>query len=255
MENKNSLSLSTVIALIKKYAQQYETTGIQKVEGVAPSSIKFTLTDGSHYTVSLNLTASGISFNPTGELTSSNVQSVIEEIFEKLNGEHHLISVDLTNTITNVNVDSSGVSIQSDALFETSTTESEVPVTLLIPIKGSEGVVVDKDEIGNTVTIHLDQTVNSKLGRTLLSPVSRPITQELVSVDQTGGQAMVEVGEGLKIEADALKQNVVRSGSGDPTSLTGCFIGQIYINIDNQSVYICVGVAGGQYTWKELMPM
>ena len=252
---KNSLSLSTVIALIKKYASQYETTGIQRIEGVQPSSIKFTLTDGSHYTVALNLSADGVSIAPTEDLKSTNVQAVIEEIFDKLNGEHHLTSVDLTDNITNLNVDNSGIFIQADALFETETGKTKVPVSFMIPIKGSEGVVVDKAEEGNAVSIHLDQTVNAKLGRTLLSPVSRPITQELVSVDQTGGQAMLKIGEGLKIEADALKQNVVRSGSGDPTSLTDCFIGQIYINIDNQSVYICVGVAGGQYTWKELMPM
>ena len=183
------------------------------------------------------------------------MQAVIEEMFDKLNGEHHLTAVDLTDNITSLNVDNSGIFIQANALFETETGKTTVPVSFMIPIKGSEGVVVDKDEKGNAVSIHLDQTVNAKLGRTLLSPVSRPITQELVSVDPTGGQAMVDIGEGLKIESDKLKQNIVRSGSGSPTSLTDCFLGQIYIDIDNQSIYICVGVAGGQYTWKELMPI
>lgn len=82
---KSSLSLSTVVALIKKYVTQYQSIGIKSVEGVAPGGIKFTLVDNSVYTISLNLTASGIIFTPVSGSVSNNVQAALEEIFSKLN--------------------------------------------------------------------------------------------------------------------------------------------------------------------------
>lgn len=254
MKNIQPLSLSTVIALIKKYITQYKTIGIKNVEGVPPSTIKFTLTDNSTYSVSLDLTANGIAFTPTNEIDSTNVQDAIEKLFEKLNNEYNLKHIDLTNSITSIKVDNSGMKIESNALFETEKTKNTVPIVLKIPIKGTENIVIDESEDGKTIDIHLDYKIISMLARMLVIPVSPLSSTKLVSVDTMNEQTMLEIGEGLFLEHNTLKQRAIITGMGEPTKLTDCFLGQMYLDIEETpTLYICTGVGGANYTWKEII--
>lgn len=72
-------------------------------------------------------------------------------------------------------------------------------------IEGSESVVVDINEEGNALEVHLDADVIGKIENSLQVPKTRPSTQELVGIDTTGGQNRITVGEGLTIENGGMK--------------------------------------------------
>ena len=77
---------------------------------------------------------------------------------------------------------------------ELKTTSAEVNVdTLAELIKGSETVVVDVDEEGTALEIHLDASVVSKLGRALLQPLSPPTEESLVLVLPDNSQDFLPV--------------------------------------------------------------
>ena len=75
-------------------------------------------------------------------------------------------------------------------------------------IKGSESVVVDVNEEGNALEVHLDAEVLQRIYKTLVLPASAPTSEELVGIDETGAQSRVTIGEGLSIENGTLKASV-----------------------------------------------
>lgn len=96
---------------------------------------------------------------------------------------------------------STGATIAGSA--EINSTDS-VDVELIVPIKAGEGLVVDADDQDESIEVHLDSTVTGKLGRALLTPLSSPATDQLVGVDTSNAQEMLNVGTGLEVSAGAL---------------------------------------------------
>ena len=80
---------------------------------------------------------------------------------------------------------------------------------LLLKLTDSDTVVVSKS--GDRVMLSLDATIQNRLSKMLVLPMSNPTTTEIVAVDNTGSQKMLEIGDGLSLENGTLKA----TGGGD----------------------------------------
>lgn len=81
----------------------------------------------------------------------------------------------------------------------------EIETNSILPIVGSESIVVDVAEDGEHAEIHLDADITNKLAKTLITPMSTPTATEIVAVDTTNSQTMLAIGDGLSIENGTLK--------------------------------------------------
>lgn len=79
-------------------------------------------------------------------------------------------------------------------------------------LEGSDTIVVDINEDGDKVEIHLDSDVVAKIDRALLLPVFTPTEFELVGVNEQKEQVRVKLGEG--VEYDAETQTIKATASG-----------------------------------------
>lgn len=111
----------------------------------------------------------------------------------------------------NITAGVNGVNIE--ASFEVAVGEEilEIPSTMYLPLKGSESIVIDVDESGNFIDIHLDADIAAKLGRVLVTPMSAPASISIVAVDTSNAQTMLTLGDGLTVENGMLKAT---SGGG-----------------------------------------
>lgn len=121
----------------------------------------------------------------------------------------------------NITAGDNGVNIE--ASFEVAVGEEilEIPSTMYLPFKGSESVVIDVDESGDFVEIHLDADIAAKLGRVLVTPMSAPASVSLVAVDTSNAQTMLTLGDGLSVSGGVLSAS--GGGGGGGASLGGGF--------------------------------
>ena len=91
--------------------------------------------------------------------------------------------------------------------------QSNVRAVMRIPIIGSDTVVIDVSEDEEHFEIRLDADIAQKIERSLVTPINRPQSTELVAVDNTGAQVMLEVGAGLTIDNGVLKFADVYDGT------------------------------------------
>lgn len=92
MAKQNSVSLSVVVALAKKFAIEYGALGISSITAVEPNGIKFTLTDGSEDIIYLTFDASGVTFDNSGTtITATTVQGALKELFESMGNKTSVI--------------------------------------------------------------------------------------------------------------------------------------------------------------------
>lgn len=108
----------------------------------------------------------------------------------------------------NITAGDNGVNIE--ASFEVAVGEEvlEIPSTMYLPLKGSESIVIDVDESGQFIDVHLDANIVAKLNRVLVTPMTAPQSISLVAVDTANAQTMLTLGSGLSVE------NGVLSASG-----------------------------------------
>lgn len=113
--------------------------------------------------------------------------------------------ISINDGAINITAGDDGVNI--GASFEVAVGEEifEIPSSMYLPFKGSESIVIDVDESGNFVEAHLDADIASKIGRSLVTPMSAPPTLSLVGVDASNAQTMIKIGDGLVIENGVLK--------------------------------------------------
>lgn len=71
---------------------------------------------------------------------------------------------------------------------------------LLPLLEGSETVVVDLNEAGNAVEIHIDAETVQKIDNSLQLPAAKPPATVLTAINPNGAQTSLTVGNGLKIE-------------------------------------------------------
>lgn len=106
MNNDNGVSLAMVVALAKSIAMKYESWGVTDVKfDEKTSSLIITIADGSKFTVALNITAQGVTFDNTGtDITATNVQACLKEIEQKIKNIKPSLAIILngnTGTMTN----------------------------------------------------------------------------------------------------------------------------------------------------------
>lgn len=114
----------------------------------------------------------------------------------------------------NITADDNGVNIE--ASFEVAVGEEilEIPSTMYLPLKGSESIVIDVDESGDFIDIHLDADIAAKLGRVLVTPMSAPASVSLVAVDTSNAQTMLTLGDGLSVSGGVLSASGGGGGVG-----------------------------------------
>lgn len=106
-----------------------------------------------------------------------------------------------------------GITIMQTTRITQGDKTNDISSEITIPLVGSEEIVFDATEDGSHIQAHLDMEITNKLARTLVTPVSRPSNTELVAVDNTGSQTMLELGDGLSIENGTLKASGSAGGS------------------------------------------
>lgn len=104
-----------------------------------------------------------------------------------------------TGTVT-LNATADGITISGASTVN----GEEVTSSLRIPLVGSDTIVLDVGEDATHFELHLDGEIVEKLQRALLTPMSLPADTELVAVDYTGAQKMLELGTGLAVQDGAL---------------------------------------------------
>lgn len=119
--------------------------------------------------------------------------------------------ISINDGAINITAGDNGVNIESS--FEVAVGEEvlEIPAAMYLPLKGSESIVIDVDESGDFIDIHLDADIAAKLGRVLVSPMSAPTSISLVAVDTSNAQSMLALGDGLSVSGGVLSAS---SGGG-----------------------------------------
>ena len=72
---------------------------------------------------------------------------------------------------------------------------------------GSTNAVV-LDWTNNVLSAQLNEDITAKLQKVLVLPMTRPASTELVAVDNSGGQAMVDIGANLTLTGDTLSADL-----------------------------------------------
>lgn len=87
--DKSNLTKGMVMAICHSISKKYQSVGIASITfNSSSSALVFTLSNGDIFTISLNLTSSGIIFDPTqSELAATNVQDALNEIVNYIEDE------------------------------------------------------------------------------------------------------------------------------------------------------------------------
>lgn len=86
--------------------------------------------------------------------------------------------------------------------------------TSILPLEGSDTIVVDTNEAGTAQEVRLDAEVVSNIERSLKTPKSAPTATQLVGVDTGNAQQMIEIGSGLAFVENVLYASGSSTGSG-----------------------------------------
>lgn len=127
--------------------------------------------------------------------------------------------ISMNDGAINITADDNGVNIE--ASFEVAVGEEilEIPASMYLPLKGSESIVIDVDESGDFIDIHLDADIAAKLGRVLVTPMSAPASVSLVAVDTSNAQTMLTLGSGLSVSGGVLSASGGGGGGSIPTAI------------------------------------
>lgn len=79
--------------------------------------------------------------------------------------------------------------------------------SILIPMEGTDDIIVDIDEKNHKINVHLDATVRAKLAKVLTLPANAPATTEFVGVGTNNAQKLMTPAESR--EALEVKKQVV----------------------------------------------
>lgn len=68
----------------------------------------------------------------------------------------------------------------------------------------SDTTDIDFTEAGNTITANLSSSITDKVGRALVTPLTAPASEQVVSINTSGQQENVTLGSGLKVQSGTL---------------------------------------------------
>lgn len=122
-------------------------------------------------------------------------------------------AISINDGTISITAGDNGVNIE--ASFEVAVGDEilEIPSTMYLPLKGSESIVIDVDESGEFIDVHLDADIAAKLGRVLVTPMSAPASISLVAVDTSNAQTMLTLGDGLSVSGGVLSASGGASAS------------------------------------------
>lgn len=88
---------------------------------------------------------------------------------------------------------------------------------------------IDFTKSGDIITANLASGVSDKVGRALVTPISAPASEQLVSINTNGNQAAIEIGSGLFNDNGTLKAiDLNLDDTAGYTSFTGYISGTSY---------------------------
>lgn len=96
----------------------------------------------------------------------------------------------------------------------------EIPSSMFLAVKGSESIVIDVDESGDFIDIHLDADITAKLQRVLVTPTTAPASVSLVAVDTSNAQTLLTLGSGLSVSGGVLSASGGGGGGSRGVSIT-----------------------------------
>lgn len=101
----------------------------------------------------------------------------------------------------NINITAGDNGVNIEASFKVAVGEEilEIPSTMYLPLKGSESIVIDVDESGDFIDVHLDADITAKLQRVLVTPTNAPDSMSLVAVNTNNAQTLLTLGDGLSV--------------------------------------------------------
>lgn len=147
-----------------------------------------------------------------------------------------------------INITAGDIGVNIEATFEVAVGEEvlEIPASMYLPLKGSESIVIDVDESGDFIDIHLDADIAAKLGRVLVTPMSAPASVSLVAVDTSNAQTMLTLGDGLSVSGGVLSAS--GGGGGGVSNFYAHFvkIDGAYIGIITRDSESLVGKSLGE---------
>lgn len=105
-----------------------------------------------------------------------------------------------------------------------------IDATINIPITGTEDIIVDANEDGSAIELHLDNDIKNRVAKSLVTPVSAPQSTEIVGINNANAQVNIGIGEGLELDNGVLKAT---GGSGGG----GGIIVETFTNSQAQALY------------------
>ena len=66
---------------------------------------------------------------------------------------------------------------------------------IMIPVEGTDDIIVDVDETNHKINIHIDAATRTKIGRALLLPTQAPSEQSVAIVGTNNAQSMMTLTE------------------------------------------------------------
>lgn len=85
---------------------------------------------------------------------------------------------------------------------------SDIPSFAVSNTTGGVANAVVLDWTNNVLSAQLHEDITAKLQKMLMLPMTRPTSTELVAVDTSGGQAMVDIGANLTLSGDTLSADL-----------------------------------------------
>lgn len=146
-----------------------------------------------------------------------NKETIISAFDDKMTLLQYLKNIDkvlengVLKSVSLIRVDDGHVKLRFYFMDGTTQDTNEIVIgetdltTLATLIEGSESVVVDVNEEGTALEVHIDAEVMQKINRALLLPMTTPTEQELVGVDTANGQNRITIGDNLEVENNILK--------------------------------------------------
>jgi len=110
---------------------------------------------------------------------------------------------------------------------------------------------IDFTKSGDIITANLSSGVAGNISRALLKPVSAPANDEIVSIDTSGNQSTIEIGQGLVNDNGTLKavDLDLTSSQASYTASGGTVTDRFYIAVNNEKtigkVYGFIGYTNG----------
>lgn len=169
-----------------------------------PENTSVTVTAGQGVETGVNITGDGTPESPYRWDFRINTQPIIdaaalsvltpEKLAEKTNNNREGDIGAVGALAAGDKVDYT-LNARTTALIYNAVQASDFLAALIPKLEGSESVVVDLNEAGTALEVHIDALVMQKINRALLAPVSAPAERSVVAVDTNNSEILIPVSQ------------------------------------------------------------